>query len=33
MDIVAVSDTNIFIDLVEIGLIDAFFALPWEIQT
>ena len=33
MDIVAVSDTNIFIDLVEIGLIDAFFALPWEIHT
>lgn len=33
MKAVAVSDTNIFIDLVEIGLLDAFFALPWEIHT
>lgn len=33
MEIVAVSDTDIFIDLVEIGLLDDFFALPWEIHT
>ena len=33
MKIVAVSDTNIFIDLVEIGLLDTFFDLPWEIHT
>ena len=33
MEIIAVSDTNIFIDLIEIGLLDEFFALPWEIHT
>jgi len=33
MEIVIVSDTNIFIDLIEIGLIDEFFSLPWEIHT
>lgn len=33
MKVIAVSDTNIFIDLVEIGLLDAFFALPWNIHT
>lgn len=33
MEIIAVSDTNIFIDLIEIGLIDDFFSLPWQIHT
>ena len=33
MEIIAVSDTNIFIDLIEIGLLDEFFALPWETHT
>lgn len=33
MEKIAVSDTNIFIDLVEIDLLDDFFALPWEIHT
>lgn len=33
METIAVSDTNIFIDLIEIGLLDEFFALPWEIHT
>lgn len=33
MEVIAVSDTNIFIDLIEIGLLDEFFALPWEIHT
>jgi len=33
MKIVTVSDTNIFIDLIEIELIEEFFALPWEIHT
>ncbi len=28
-----VSDTNIFIDLIEAGLLDEFFNLPWEIHT
>lgn len=30
---IVISDTNIFIDLVDAGLIDAFFALPFEIHT
>lgn len=33
MDIAAVSDTNIFIDLVEISFLDVFFNLPREIHT
>ena len=33
MEIVVVSDTNIFIDLFKIGLLNAFFTLPWEIHT
>lgn len=28
-----VSDTNIFIDLFNVSLLDAFFKLPWEIHT
>ncbi|MBR5074840.1 MAG: hypothetical protein IKX26_06390 [Bacteroidales bacterium] len=30
---IVVSDTNIFIDLVKLGLLDNFFMLPWEIHT
>ena len=30
---IVISDTNIFIDLVDAGMIDAFFALPFEIHT
>ena len=30
---VAVSDTNIFIDLMSAGGLSAFFSLPWEIHT
>ncbi|MBQ8423034.1 MAG: hypothetical protein IJY36_02070 [Coprobacter sp.] len=33
MKIIAICDTNIFIDLIEIKLLDEFFALPWEIHT
>lgn len=33
METIAVSDTNIFIDLIEVGLLDGFFSLPWEIHT
>lgn len=33
MESVIVSDTNMFIDLVEVGLLDPFFALPWKIHT
>ena len=33
MTIVAVSDTNIFIDLLETSLLDKLFLLPWEIHT
>lgn len=33
MEIIVVSDTNIFIDLIEVGLLDKFFSLPWEIHT
>lgn len=31
--IVVVNDTNVFIDLFNIGLIEEFFSLPWEIHT
>lgn len=31
--IVVVNDTNIFIDLLDIGLLEEFFSLPWEIHT
>ncbi len=27
------SDTNIFIDLIEVGLLEEFFQLPWDIYT
>ena len=30
---IVVSDTNIFIDLISINLLDGFFCLPWEIHT
>ena len=33
MEIIVVSDTNILIDLIEVGLLDEFFSLPWEIHT
>ena len=33
MDTVVVSDTNIFIDLIESNLFECFLDLPWEIHT
>lgn len=30
---IVVNDTNVFIDLYEVGLLDEFFSLPWEIYT
>lgn len=30
---IVVNDTNIFIDLHKVGLLDAFFHLPWEVHT
>lgn len=30
---IVVSDTNIFIDLISVNLLDGFFSLPWEIHT
>ena len=33
MEKFVVSDTNIFIDLMNIGVLDMFFQLPWEIHT
>ena len=33
MDIIVVNDTNIFIDLISVGLLDDFFHLPIEIHT
>lgn len=33
MDIIVVSDTNIFIDLVKLNLLGDFFMLPWEVHT
>ncbi len=33
MEKLVVSDTNIFIDLISIDLLDGFFSLPWEIHT
>lgn len=33
MEKIAVSDTNIFIDLISVNLLDGFFGLPWEIHT
>lgn len=33
MEIIVVSDTNIFIDLVKLDLLGDFFLLPWEVHT
>lgn len=33
MEKIVVSDTNIFIDLISVNLLDEFFSLPWEIHT
>lgn len=33
MEKIVVSDTNIFIDLVKLDLLEAFFSLPWDIHT
>lgn len=33
MEKIVVSDTNIFIDLISVDLLDGFFNLPWEIHT
>lgn len=33
MEKIVVSDTNIFIDLISVNLLDSFFSLPWEIHT
>ena len=33
MNIIVVSDTNVFIDLISIGLQEQFFQLPMEIHT
>ena len=30
---IVVNDTNVFIDLLDVGLLDDFFRLPWEIHT
>lgn len=30
---IVVNDTNVFIDLYEVGLLDKFFSLPWEVHT
>ena len=30
---IVVNDTNVFIDLMDAGLLDEFFRLPWEIHT
>lgn len=30
---IVVNDTNVFIDLYEVGLLDEFFSLPWEVHT
>ena len=33
MKTIAVNDTNVFIDLLDVGLLEEFFHLPWEIHT
>ena len=30
---IVVNDTNVFIDLYEVGLLEHFFSLPWEVHT
>ena len=32
-EIIVVNDTNVFIDLHTIGLLEEFFSLPWEVHT
>ena len=33
MEKIVVNDTNVFIDLYEVGLLEEFFSLPWEVHT
>lgn len=33
MQAIVVNDTNVFIDLLDIGLLEHFFQLPWEVHT
>ena len=33
MEKIVVNDTNVFIDLFNVGLLEEFFSLPWEIHT
>jgi len=33
MEQIVVNDTNVFIDLYSVGLLEEFFSLPWEIYT
>lgn len=33
MQKIVVNDTNIFIDLIDVNLLDSFFRLPWEVHT
>ena len=33
MDVIVVSDTNVFIDLISVGLQEQFFLLPMEVHT
>lgn len=30
---IVVNDTNVFIDLLVVGLLEQFFLLPWEVHT
>ena len=30
---IVVNDTNVFIDLFNVGLLKEFFSLPWEVHT
>ena len=30
---IVVNDTNVFLDLYEVGLLEEFFSLPWEVHT
>lgn len=30
---IVVNDTNVFIDLFNVGLLERFFSLPWEVHT
>lgn len=33
MEKIVVNDTNIFIDLFNVDLLDEFFSIPWEVHT